>query len=55
MIQPQTYLNVADNSGARKLMCIRVSRSKSKSSWFDWRCHYRRCQRGVTEYAIEKI
>ena len=24
MIQPQTYLNVADNSGARKLMCIRV-------------------------------
>ena len=24
MIQPQTYLNVADNSGARKLMCLRV-------------------------------
>nr|ARO91305.1 50S ribosomal protein L14 [Rhodochaete parvula]ASK39618.1 ribosomal protein L14 [Rhodochaete parvula] len=24
MIQPQTCLNVADNSGARKLMCIRV-------------------------------
>ena len=24
MIQPQTYLAVADNSGARKLMCIRV-------------------------------
>ena len=24
MIQPQTYLNVADNSGARQLMCIRV-------------------------------
>ncbi len=24
MIQTQTYLNVADNSGARKLMCIRV-------------------------------
>ncbi len=24
MIQVQTYLNVADNSGARKLMCIRV-------------------------------
>ena len=24
MIQPQTYLTVADNSGARKLMCIRV-------------------------------
>nr|YP_004891514.1 ribosomal protein L14 [Taiwania cryptomerioides]BAK86847.1 ribosomal protein L14 [Taiwania cryptomerioides] len=24
MIQFQTYLNVADNSGARKLMCIRV-------------------------------
>nr|YP_009578617.1 ribosomal protein L14 [Taxus globosa]YP_009579027.1 ribosomal protein L14 [Taxus floridana]QBK33596.1 ribosomal protein L14 [Taxus globosa]QBK34990.1 ribosomal protein L14 [Taxus globosa]QBK35072.1 ribosomal protein L14 [Taxus floridana]QBK35564.1 ribosomal protein L14 [Taxus floridana]QBK36056.1 ribosomal protein L14 [Taxus floridana] len=24
MIQSQTYVNVADNSGARKLMCIRV-------------------------------
>nr|QXU76289.1 ribosomal protein L14 [Dicranopteris pedata] len=24
MIQPQSYLSVADNSGARKLMCIRV-------------------------------
>lgn len=24
MIQPQTYLNVADNSGARQLMCLRV-------------------------------
>jgi large subunit ribosomal protein L14 len=24
MIQPQTCLNVADNSGAKKLMCIRI-------------------------------
>jgi large subunit ribosomal protein L14 len=24
MIQPQTYLTVADNTGARQLMCIRV-------------------------------
>jgi large subunit ribosomal protein L14 len=24
MIQTQSYLNVADNSGARKLMCIKV-------------------------------
>jgi large subunit ribosomal protein L14 len=24
MIKPQSYLNVADNSGAKKLMCIRV-------------------------------
>ena len=24
MIQQQTYLNIADNSGARKLMCLRV-------------------------------
>ncbi|ESR55000.1 hypothetical protein CICLE_v10023476mg [Citrus x clementina] len=24
MIQPQTHLNVVDNSGARKLMCIRI-------------------------------
>ena len=24
MIKPQSFLNVADNSGARKLMCIRV-------------------------------
>ncbi|MYI87129.1 MAG: 50S ribosomal protein L14, partial [Synechococcus sp. SB0672_bin_10] len=24
MIQQETYLNVADNSGARKIQCIRV-------------------------------
>ncbi|KAK8961151.1 hypothetical protein KSP40_PGU020004 [Platanthera guangdongensis] len=24
MIQPQTLLNVADNSGAQELMCIRI-------------------------------
>ena len=30
MIQPQTYLNVADNSGARKLMCIRVLGGRQK-------------------------
>nr|UDN41869.1 ribosomal protein L14 [Cuttsia viburnea] len=24
MIQPQTHLNVADNSGAQELMCIRI-------------------------------
>nr|YP_009973436.1 ribosomal protein L14 [Halophila beccarii]YP_009973463.1 ribosomal protein L14 [Halophila beccarii]QNH92887.1 ribosomal protein L14 [Halophila beccarii]QNH92914.1 ribosomal protein L14 [Halophila beccarii] len=27
MIQPQTFLNVADNSGAKKLMCIRILRT----------------------------
>nr|YP_001382205.1 ribosomal protein L14 [Pleurastrum terricola]A6YGC8.1 RecName: Full=Large ribosomal subunit protein uL14c; AltName: Full=50S ribosomal protein L14, chloroplastic [Pleurastrum terricola]ABO69341.1 ribosomal protein L14 [Pleurastrum terricola] len=30
MIQPQTYLNVADNSGARKLMCIRILGGRQK-------------------------
>ena len=29
MIQPLSYLNVADNSGARTLMCIRVLGSTS--------------------------
>ena len=24
MIQPQTYLTIADNTGAKKLMCIRI-------------------------------
>ena len=24
MIQTQTYLNVADNSGAKQIMCIRI-------------------------------
>ncbi|NLY76406.1 MAG: 50S ribosomal protein L14, partial [Firmicutes bacterium] len=24
MVQNQTYLNVADNSGAKRVMCIRV-------------------------------
>jgi large subunit ribosomal protein L14 len=31
MIQTLTWLNVADNSGARKLMCIRVLGSKEGS------------------------
>nr|YP_009032743.1 ribosomal protein L14 [Euglenaformis proxima]AGL12009.1 ribosomal protein L14 [Euglenaformis proxima] len=30
MIQLQTYLNVADNTGAQKIMCIRVLGSGSK-------------------------
>lgn len=30
MIQPQTVLNVADNSGAKKLMCIRVLNKSRK-------------------------
>jgi|SRR6476619_2817663 large subunit ribosomal protein L14 len=32
MIQPQSFLNVADNSGARKLMCIRVLGGNQKQS-----------------------
>ncbi len=32
MIQPQTCLNVADNSGAKKLMCIRVLGGSYKQS-----------------------
>nr|UPU96175.1 50S ribosomal protein L14 [Arceuthobium abietinum subsp. mathiasenii]UPU96206.1 50S ribosomal protein L14 [Arceuthobium abietinum subsp. magnificae]UPU96237.1 50S ribosomal protein L14 [Arceuthobium abietinum subsp. wiensii]UPU96268.1 50S ribosomal protein L14 [Arceuthobium apachecum]UPU96330.1 50S ribosomal protein L14 [Arceuthobium blumeri]UPU96392.1 50S ribosomal protein L14 [Arceuthobium californicum]UPU96454.1 50S ribosomal protein L14 [Arceuthobium campylopodum]UPU96513.1 50S riboso len=30
MIQPQTYLNVADNSGARELVCIHIIGSKRR-------------------------
>ena len=30
MIQPQTYLDVTDNSGGKKLMCIRVLGSNRK-------------------------
>nr|YP_009863943.1 50S ribosomal protein L14 [Arachnitis uniflora]QKE31274.1 50S ribosomal protein L14 [Arachnitis uniflora] len=30
MIQPQTILNVADNSGAKKLMCIRIIKTCNK-------------------------
>lgn len=30
MIQTQTYLNVADNTGAKKIMCINVLNSTSK-------------------------
>nr|YP_010760111.1 ribosomal protein L14 [Cuscuta indecora]WEY30025.1 ribosomal protein L14 [Cuscuta indecora] len=30
MIQSQTHLNVADNSGARKLMCIRIIGSSKR-------------------------
>jgi large subunit ribosomal protein L14 len=32
MIQPQSYLTVADNSGARKLMCIRVLGGSQRQS-----------------------
>lgn len=32
MIQPQSYLNVADNTGARRLMCIRVLAKNQKQS-----------------------
>jgi large subunit ribosomal protein L14 len=32
MIQPQTYLTVADNTGAKKLMCIRVLGGNQKQS-----------------------
>lgn len=30
MIQTQTYLNVADNTGAKKIMCINILGSDSK-------------------------
>lgn len=30
MIQAQTYLNVADNTGAQKLMCIKILGSNKK-------------------------
>nr|AYQ94607.1 ribosomal protein L14 [Chlorosarcina stigmatica] len=32
MIKPQSYLNVADNSGARKVMCIRVLGGSQRES-----------------------
>nr|YP_009518966.1 ribosomal protein L14 [Boodleopsis sp. H.0758]AYC64943.1 ribosomal protein L14 [Boodleopsis sp. H.0758] len=32
MIQSQTYLNVTDNTGVRKLMCIRVFKNKKTAS-----------------------
>jgi large subunit ribosomal protein L14 len=32
MIQPQTYLMVADNTGAKKIMCIRVLGNNRKSA-----------------------
>lgn len=32
MIQPQTYLNVADNTGAKRLMCIRVLGGNQKQT-----------------------
>ncbi len=30
MIQSQTYLNVADNTGAQKIMCIKILGSNSR-------------------------
>lgn len=33
VIQQQTYLNVADNTGAKKIMCIRILSSQSKYAY----------------------
>lgn len=30
MIQPQTYLTIADNTGAKKIMCIRILKGNKK-------------------------
>lgn len=30
MIKPQSYLNVADNTGAQKIMCIKILGSNCK-------------------------
>lgn len=32
MIKPQTYLNVADNTGAQKIMCIQILGSNKQSA-----------------------
>lgn len=32
MVKVQTYLNVADNTGAQKVMCIRVLNSSSNEA-----------------------
>jgi len=32
MIQVQTYLSVADNTGAQKIMCIRILGSNKKTA-----------------------
>ena len=45
MIQTQTILEIADNSGARKVMCIKVTwwlEKKIRSSWGHYQgCHKR--------------
>ena len=40
MVQQETRLKVADNTGAKELLCIRVI------GWFNQKiCKYRRCHR----------
>jgi large subunit ribosomal protein L14 len=36
MIQMQTNLEVADNSGARKVQCIKVIGGSKKNDSFNW-------------------
>ena len=36
MVQQQTILNVADNSGAKELMVIRVLGGSKKEIWKNW-------------------
>ena len=42
MIYPQTMLTVADNTGAKKIMCIRLLGGNRKYGK-NWRCDYWSC------------
>ena len=44
MIQPQTRLKVADNSGAKEIMCIRVLGGSFRRDGVDRRCDRRQRQ-----------
>lgn len=46
MIQPQTLLNVADNTGAKQIMCIRVLGGSKRKSGKHWRCNCCFCEKG---------
>jgi len=55
MIQPQTHLNVADNSGARKLMCIRITRASNRRYARIGDVIVAVIKKSNTKYALRKI
>ena len=54
MIQQQTLLKVADNTGAKEVMCIRVMGGSKEKICSSWRRNHLQCQEGNTGRVVKK-